>query len=255
MMTYFLIGLLLLHLFEPPPPPRSFPMPPKGNHFLGSFLIRLIFVLLTSFGIEIYKRWQQTEREKSLAELSFLRAQINPHFLFNTLNGIYMMAVKQSAETPGAVHKLSSIMRYSLLEAVNEKVDLDKEIQYINDYIELQKLRLGKNVTVKTSFTGDFTDKRIVPMLFISFVENAFKYGTSTEEACEIDITIKVFRKELEFSISNKVLGKDAKVEGESGIGISNTKQRLNHFYPTKHALNIQEQENRFEVNLKLNLQ
>jgi two-component system, LytTR family, sensor kinase len=254
LLGYLFIGLLLLNLFEPPPPPRSFLLPPKGNQMFGSFLIRFVFIILTSFGIEIYKRWQQSERERSQAELAFLRAQINPHFLFNTLNGIYMLAVKQSAETAGSVHKLSSIMRHSLLEAVHEKVELEKEVQYIKDYIELQKLRLSDKVKLNLEFNGDFKDKSIVPMLFISFLENAFKYGTSTEESCTIDFNLTVFRNELSLQIKNRVLGKDARVEKVSGIGILNTKQRLNHFYPKQHVLQIIEEEGTFEVLLKLQL-
>ncbi len=223
---------------------------------IGSVLIRLIIVLVASFGLRIYQRWRETEIEKSNVELSYLKAQINPHFLFNTLNGIYALAVKKSDETAGAIVKLSSIMRYVINDAKEEYVSLDKEIKYVSDYIDLQKMRLNKYVKVNSIVEGNSIGNRIVPMLYISFIENAFKYGVSTEGESIIEIQQTIFRNELTIKVKNTIVHQnqiDSKVE-ETGIGIENSRLRLEQTYAGKFQMSIEKNEDFFVVELKIEL-
>ena len=223
---------------------------------IGSVFIRLVIVLVASFGLKVFQRWRETEIEKSNIELSYLKAQINPHFLFNTLNGIYALAVKKSDDTAGAIVKLSSIMRYVINDAKEEYVSLDKEIKYVSDYIDLQKMRLNNYVKVNSIVEGNAIGKRIVPMLYISFIENAFKFGVSTEGESLIEIQQTIFRNELTVKVKNTIVHKkqiDSKVE-ETGIGINNSRLRLEQTYAGKFQLLIDKNEEFFMVELKIEL-
>lgn len=246
----FIISTLIAWFLKMEQPTRALLDRNDDPPLFGSMIIRLIIVLVASFGLKMYERWRQTELEKANVELSYLKAQINPHFLFNTLNGIYALAVKKSDDTAGSIVKLSSIMRYVISDANEEFVSLDKEIKYVSDYIDLQKMRLNKNVNVNFVQEGNFIGKRVVPMLFISFIENAFKYGVSASEESQINITIKLFRTDLTIEIQNTIHKTHAKVEDETKIGIENSRRRLEQYYPNSHTLTITEEENRFFVNL-----
>src|SRR6185437_11981591 len=169
---------------------------------------------------------KEIANEKLKAELSFLKAQINPHFLFNTLNNIYALATAQSEHTAAAVMKLSSIMRYVLTEARNDLVPLEKEIQFTSHYIELQKMRLTDKTIIEFSVRGEPLGRQIAPLLLLPFVENAFKYGIST----------------------HKFLNTLLRVSDNTGIGISNTKRRLDLFYEERYSLDIQDKSNEFIV-------
>lgn len=226
----------------------------RNPNVIGSMIIRLVIVLVASFGLKIYERWRQTEIEKSNVELSYLKAQINPHFLFNTLNSIYALAVKKSDETPNAIVKLSSIMRYVINDAKEDVVSLDKEMKYVSDYIDLQKMRLNKNVKVSYNQEGLASGKQIVPMLYISFIENAFKYGVSTEESSVIEIEQLIFRNVLTVFVKNKIFKKKEGSNEETGIGIENSKLRLEQMYPGKYQLEIKEEDENFIVSLKIEL-
>ena len=129
--------------------------------------------------LKINSRLKLAEKEKVNAELSYLKAQINPHFLFNTLNSIYSLAIEKSDYTATAVVKLSSMMRYVITDASHKFVPLEKEINYISNYIELQKLRIDSSIKLMYTVTGDISDKKIAPLVLISFIENAFKYGVN----------------------------------------------------------------------------
>ncbi|MBI1836302.1 MAG: histidine kinase [Flavobacteriia bacterium] len=227
---------------------------PPNSPVVGSMIIRLVIVLVASFGLKIYQRWRQTEIEKANVELSYLKAQINPHFLFNTLNGIYALAVKKSDDTAGAIVKLSSIMRYVINDAKEEYVSLDKELKYVSDYIDLQKMRLNKNVLVSFNQEGNPIGKRIVPMLFVSFIENAFKYGVSTEDESVIEVEQIIFRNELTIKVRNSIFNLKEMDKRENGIGIENSRLRLEQCYPGKHELKIEEKEGFFNVLLKIEL-
>jgi LytS/YehU family sensor histidine kinase len=220
--------------------------------FISSIVIRFLMIFLLSLGIASYNRLKQTEEGKLKAELSYLKAQINPHFLFNTLNSIYALTVKRSDNAPESITKLSSIMRYSITDAAQDFVALDKELNYINAYIELEKLRLTDKVKLNYTVNGDPAGKQIAPLIFIPFIENAFKYGVSTQENSEIKISIVIGKNDLNLTVENTKVRADNK--NKLGLGITNTKKRLSLLYPGKHTLEINDAEKKFSVKLNLTL-
>ncbi|HRD40256.1 MAG TPA: sensor histidine kinase, partial [Bacteroidia bacterium] len=185
-------------------------------------------------------------------ELSYLKAQINPHFLFNTLNSIYSLAIQKSDETANAVVKLSGMMRYVLTESQNEFVSLQKELDYINNYIELQKTRLDSTIKLHYTITGTTTGKAIAPLILIPFIENAFKYGVNAEENSEITIEISVNEAAINLFVKNNKVSIRPDPENRSGLGIENTKSRLLLLYPGKHYLNIDDNSASFSVSLSI---
>ena len=201
-------------------------------------------------GIETKK--QEIEKEKLSTELSFLKSQINPHFLFNTLNNIYSMAMVKSEATADAVLKLSSIMRYILTETKHDTVPLDKEIEFIRHFIELQKVRMTDKVSIGFAVEGNTESKEIAPLLLIPFVENAFKYGISTKEPSNIQFTLKAEAKSIHFTSQNHIVMLDIKNENNTGIGLKNTRRRLELLYPEKHTLEVVRHNDQFIVNLTI---
>jgi len=218
-------------------------------------LFQFFMVLILSAMIRINNRLRQSEKEKVNAELSYLKAQINPHFLFNTLNSIYSSAIEENADnTATAVVKLSGMMRYVISETHHNFVSLEKEINYITDYIELQKIRLGNTANLQYKVTGSTAGKKIAPLILISFIENAFKHGVNPEEKSGITIDIEIKDGYLQMMVSN---AKVKTVNGnsfKSNIGLENTRGRLQLLYPSKHDLEIKEDEKEFIVLLKINL-
>ena len=184
-------------------------------------------------------------------EINFLRSQINPHFLFNTLNGIYSLAHNQSKQTETAILKLSDIMRYVLYESAIEKVELIKDIQYITNYIDLQRLRLSSKVTIHYKVKGNLSGYYVAPLLLMSFIENAFKYGVSYSNPSLIQIEITVFEETLTLFVENPIIETDSFA---GGLGLKNVNRRLALLYPGKHSLNIVNNGRLHIVNLKLNL-
>jgi two-component system LytT family sensor kinase len=184
------------------------------------------------------------------AEVNFLKSQINPHFLFNTLNGIYSLAHHRSEQTEEAILKLSELMRYVLYESGTERVELAKDIQYITNYINLQRLRLSSKVSVKYEVDGNLTGA-IAPLLLISFIENAFKYGISYAHSSSIHISITVFEETLTLLVENPIVENNSFV---GGVGLKNVIRRLDLLYPQKHSLDIVDNGRLHVVNLKLNL-
>lgn len=226
------------------------PVPNGKLIFILSIMIRFVMIVLLSMGIASYNRLKQIEEAKLKAELSYLKAQINPHFLFNTLNSIYALTVQKSDNAPESVTKLSSIMRYSITDAAQDFVGLDKELNYINAYVELEKLRLTEKVKLNYSVTGNAEGKKIAPLIFIPFIENAFKYGVSTKDNSVIDIAIKIEAASLNVAVKNTKAR--ANLENKLGLGIENTKKRLRLSYPGKHQLEIINAEKSFSVNLSI---
>jgi two-component system LytT family sensor kinase len=229
----------------------------SGNIDLVALFIFIIVIGL-SIAVSTVQKWQNTEQmvmkaeaEKAHAELSFLKAQINPHFLFNTLNNIYALSVTNHEKTPDSIMKLSNIMRYVTDEVAEDVVALLSEIDCINDYIDLQKLRVGKSTTVNVEFTGDFTDKKIAPLVLMTFVENVFKYGISKHKHAAITISLVAATDKLVFFCQNAILQNGAG-SNRKGIGIANTKQRLQHMYPGKHRLDINTDNGLFTVTLEI---
>lgn len=190
------------------------------------------------------------ENQRLSAELSFLKSQINPHFLFNSLNSIYSLAYQKSDTTPDAILKLSEIMRYMLYECNDNKVDLAKELQYLQNYIDLQKLRLGNKAYIDFSVEGNVTNQKIVPLLLIAFIENAFKHGISNDEASPIKMQVSVNKEHLQFIIQNKKHTNNMDAVG--GIGLSNVKRRLDLLYPGNYNLEIRDEKHTYTTELSL---
>lgn len=232
-------------------PAGDFPHPPHFREYVNN-VIEFLCVIIFSLLIKINEQWKMAEKERLSTELSYLKAQINPHFLFNTLNSIYSLAITKSDETAEAVVKLSEMMRYVTTESENDFVSLEKEVSYIKNYIDLQKLRLGDTVDVKFSMEGLPKFKLITPLLLIPFVENAFKYGVNPEEESFIVIHIAIRENELEMEVTNKKVRIDFSKESHSGHGIENVRRRLDFTYPGKHTLTIKDEPARYFVSLKL---
>ena len=226
--------------------------------FTGSTAV-LFLVFTVSTCIKVIQQWLSAEERQKLieteklnTELSFLKSQINPHFLFNTLNNIYSLAVVKSDATAPAVMKLSSIMRYVLSDTRQHLVPLEKEIEFIQHYIDLQKVRLTDKIKINLVVTGDLEGQQIAPLLFIPFVENAFKYGISTREDSEINISINIKPGEIEFKTDNRILSIETDLEKKNGIGLKNTRRRLELLYADKHSLEINRKDGHFYVDLKI---
>jgi hypothetical protein len=218
-----------------------------SDHFFV-FLVVLFLALL----IKIRDRWIRAEEEKLQAELAYLKTQINPHFLFNTLNSIYAMALGKSEQTAGAILRLAAMMRYVLTDTGREKVPLKQEIAYLIDYIELQKTRFEGTLHIDLSVNGDPGDKQIVPLLLIPFVENAFKYGVNPEEPSIITIRIDIRDGELVLLVANKKVAPPQPALEPGGLGIKNTRERLQLLYPGQHTLEIKDGNKDFTVSLIL---
>lgn len=229
---------------------------PRPAFVMWMDISRHFFLFLVAFFaaliLKVNKKLKSAQQEKTNAELSYLKAQINPHFLFNTLNSIYSLAIQKSDETANAVVKLSGMMRYVLTESKNDFVMLDKELNYIRDYIELQKLRLDKSVVLKVNITGDSSNKQIAPLILIPFIENAFKHGVNPEQNSEIIIDIGVNESLVNLLVKNRKVTVDNSTETQTGLGIENTRKRLGLIYPGKHYLTIEDNPDIFSVSLSI---
>lgn len=200
---------------------------------------------------EKLNRMKEVNRKET--ELQFLRAQLNPHFLFNSLNSIYSLVRDKSSEAPHAVITLSELMRYMLYEAKKELVPLTKEIEYIQNFVQLQILRLSDSKNVKLRICGEYEDKLIAPLLLIPFVENAFKYGTDFKGNTYVDISMRIVSETLFFKVVNTI-GPYKKDLESSGIGLKNIKNRLQMLYNERHALRISKDDGNYIVDLELQL-
>jgi hypothetical protein len=191
------------------------------------------------------------------SELTFLKSQINPHFLFNSLNTVYALALnEESPKTAHAVQQLSEMMRFMLHENTAEKIELRKEVEYLKNYIELQKLRLDQNQNIQLDIEiDDACDGEIAPMLLIPFVENAFKHGISLKEPSWIKIRLSCADKKVHLNVHNSVHKRLEDPElGKSGIGQENVRKRLAILYPEKHLFQLYEAEDNYEANIKIDL-
>ena len=241
-------------------PPGFGPGPePGGPHFfrfrdLSQHLFLFLVVLFFALLLKIRDRLRRAEEEKLHAELAYLKAQINPHFLFNILNSIYALALERSDQTAGAVVKLSSMMRYVLLEAGRDRVPLEQEIAYLTDYTSLQQTRFEDALQLDFTVTGHPEGKTIAPLLLIPFVENAFKHGVNPEQPSSIQIRIDIGESELRLHVANKKVVAQTLPSAPAGLGINNTRQRLGILYPGRHTLSITNGADDFDVLLTLHL-
>jgi LytS/YehU family sensor histidine kinase len=228
------------------------------SYYTSTFFTSLIFVFLSTV-LKFTLDWFLNERiqrdlenQRLSAELAFLKSQINPHFLFNSLNSIYSLAYQRSETTPEAILKLSEIMRYMLYECNDNRVSLAKELQYLQNYIDLQKIRYGNKTFVDFEINGLISNQQIVPLLLISFIENAFKHGVANDPLTPIRIKMDIKEDYLHFYIQNHKhqFNKD----DTGGIGLNNVKRRLDILYPGKYKLNIKNDNDVYSCELSLYL-
>ncbi|WP_353722715.1 sensor histidine kinase [Dyadobacter sp. 676] len=244
-----------------PPPgnaPHAMPPPERGRAVDFVSLTLFIVVWAVAMAIRISREWRQSERrailseaEKAHAELSFFKAQINPHFLFNTLNNIYALAVGNSTHTAPSILKLSQMMRYITEEATENYVPLEDELACLENYVDLQKLRLNAKTSLEFNVKGQPEGIRIAPLILMTFVENAFKYGVSNHRESVIRIAVEVVDGDIRFFCQNRVIERQNGDE-RSGVGILNTQKRLDLLYNGAYDLDIRNDGGTFTVNLKL---
>ena len=224
--------------------------------YLVVFLVSFISILNHNFKTQsenkdLQNKILETQLQIKGQELQYLKKQIHPHFLFNTLNTIYGFALKQSKNTPDIILKLSNLLDYILYQVDKPKVSLKEEILHINEYIALEKIRFQD--TLKVTFTSEEISEKvqIAPMLLIPFVENAFKHGSLIDGFLEVDIKVSWTDNQLHFWIKNTVLTDETK-SAKAGIGLINIKKRLNLLYKNKYQLDIENKNNWFVVTLNI---
>ena len=221
-------------------------------YLLPNYIWRFIIVFIVAFSIRFYQKMKQIEVEQIVSELANLKTQINPHFLFNTLNGIYGLALTKSDKTADYLSKLSSMLRYSLSETSAIKVPIENEIHYLENYIALQKIRLTETTCIYFIVKGQIKSQQIPPLLFINFVENAFKYGVSNEVQTKIQINLVVEDNSISIYIKNDKVNQHA-VSSSHEMGLKNVKRRLDLIFGNNYKLKIENTEKTFEVNLTIN--
>lgn len=240
---------------------------PDHWYILAVMIKRLTFTLPTVAGlavaIKLLKRWwlkqkeaEQLAREKARAELQLLKAQIHPHFLFNTLNNIYFFTLSASSLAPEMIKKLSDMLRYILNECDRPTVPLEKEIKMIQDYMALEKIRYGEQMDMTIDIKGNYHNKMVSPLLLIPFIENSFKHGASkilTHPYVKLSISIE--ENNLLFLLSNNKPDMAAPASRNGNIGLKNVKKRLQLLYPAAYELNIVNEPESFIVFLKIKLQ
>jgi LytS/YehU family sensor histidine kinase len=226
---------------------------------VATTLFIVIFVGMLRFAkdwFEFEARKKEVENERLTAELNFLKAQINPHFLFNTLNNLYYLAFTQSPNTTEVIAKLSQMMRYMIYDSNYPQVPLSKEIEYMQNYISLERLRLNNTIPIQFEIHGNPEEVRIAPLIFITFLENAFKHGVSNNSPkAWVNVSIRLQGKECIYQVDNsKIPFANTETGEKTGIGLQNVKRRLELSYPGKYQLYVDDQPDRYSVRLNLTL-
>jgi two-component system, LytTR family, sensor kinase len=220
--------------------------------FLGLVVLGLASSLRGFSAYEKKKKdAEEANRRRLEAELALLKSQINPHFLLNTLNNLYSIALTEPEKTPDALLKLSEMVKYILYDCQQSKISLTKDLAFIQNYIDLQRMRLAENMQIQ--YHSEIGNGEIEPMILIPFIENAFKHGLTAKKPCEINISIKIEPDKLMLLVENEIYSSKTNEIGQiSGIGLENTKQRLEHSYPNKHFLTIEKEGDFHKVSLVL---
>ena len=256
------IRQLMEAAFHKSGPPRHRKGRDHGWDFAMIAIIALVLGVSTS--VTTIQKWQkdkqereELEKDKVTSELSFLKAQINPHFFFNTLNNIYALTQVDADVAGKAIHQLSRMMRYLLYDTQQGHTMLSQELAFVKDYISLMKLRLTDVVTINFDEPTKLNDKPVAPMIFLPFVENAFKHGVSATQQSHIDIVILQKDNVLDLTVKNSIINDNSvSLDTNSGIGLVNTRRRLDLLYPGKYKLEIDElnANNEYTVHLILDL-
>jgi len=212
------------------------------------------FKLLLDYAT-VQRRLGEMAKEKAEAELNFLKSQINPHFLFNSLNSVYFLIDKNNEEARKALHRFSEMLRYQLYECRDDKIAIEKEIGFLQDYVDLQKLRKDENYSVEFISSAEVKGFAIEPLLLMSFVENAFKHiSHNSNKKNFVKLDLGRSNGFFKFSVENSKEAKQFKTGEHSGIGLKNVKRRLELLYPNKHELEIHQTEELFRVELKIKI-
>lgn len=217
--------------------------------FFSALGIFLCFLLKT---INDFFHHEALRHEKVTMELAYLKAQLNPHFLFNTMNNLYGLSLTEPARTPDVILRLGEMMRYMLYESNETFVPLTREVEYVNGFIELEKLRYSRQTNIDFTVEGNINGVMVAPLLLISFVENAFKHGQLHEAQLPVRIRLSVSQDILYFETQNQVALREH--DGSNGIGLKNVWRRLSLLYPDKHILRIWQEQDTYHVRLEINV-
>ncbi|MDE6358051.1 MAG: sensor histidine kinase [Duncaniella sp.] len=221
------------------------------------FSVVICYSLTVAFIKELYSRLllqNKIENQRDKAELALYKAQINPHFLFNTLNSLYSLVIGTSQRAEDAFIKFTELLKYTYVTADSDWVTIKDEIDYINNYIDLQLIRLDEHTRVIRDCSVDDESANIPPMIFLTFVENTFKYGTSTSRNCEILIRLRLNDGVLLFETQNCIMRYSDQFRKDMPVGISNCRSRLSGLFSDRYTLDIKEEDGVFKVCLKINL-
>jgi sensor histidine kinase YesM len=225
------------------------------QHFFYIYSVVLFMVLMKAYEdySEMQRKKEKLEKENVESRLSLLRSQVNPHFLFNTLNNISTLSRMDPSATSDAIQQLAGIMRYMMNEATRDSVEVAKEILLIRDYIQLQELRLSRGASVDFTVSGDSANLNVPPMLLLPFIENAFKHGRKDGPPPIVSISVSIENDHLRLIVSNRIRDEKVSIPAESsGIGIENVRNRLELLFPEKHRLDITRDGEMFTVNLTI---
>lgn len=247
--------------------PTYFPDTVNLPFFHTYRLLKYIFyningVVIITTGFRLFNYWyyqqqlnNELAQEKLKAELGYLRGQLHPHFLFNTLNNIYSLCLDKSDLAPGVVLKLSDLLSYMLYDSEKERIELLKDIERLKSYLELERVRYGNRLNISFNRSGDMQGRQIAPLIMLPFVENAFKHGFDNDlNNIWITIDIKLKDDMLYMKIKNSLNKTPQGVPPANGIGLQNIRRRLELLYPGKHSLELIPDSDYFEVDLKINL-
>lgn len=245
-----LAGFLVICLLPAALTGRNPLQPAAVRHHISLFVV----VVLGSLLLRVRSRWYLAEQAHYAAEMANLHAQINPHFLFNTLNSIYALAVRKDDDTPDAIVHLSGLMRYVTSDARQPAIPVQDELEYIQHYIALQRFRLGNTAIIHSTVQQEEpAPAGIAPLILITFIENAFKHGVNPEAASAISVHLNLYKKTLHLSVHNYKVALPHQVLS-SGIGVSNARERLELLYPGKHLLEISQDAHHYLVKLRMDL-
>ena len=262
LLIILLVGVTKLFTYFPLPEAPDAKLPLDFRRHLYSQTVWFFFLIVSGFSLaievtfELFRQMflkQEIEAQKNKAELALYKAQINPHFLFNTLNALYGLVITGSDRTEAAFVKFSNILKYMYDTSSAETIDMGRELEYIRQYVDLQMLRLNHHTQVSLESRTDEEHIQIPPMILNTFVENAFKYGTSSDEDCRIVIRIIVEKGNLLFETENAIMRK--KQDGSPSIGITNCRKRLELLYPGRFTLDIVENKEKREFKIRLTMQ
>ncbi|WP_435048892.1 sensor histidine kinase [Formosa sp. S-31] len=228
------------------------------NHIIAVVLGELYVIgfvsaikLLIDWSIEKHRNEELAKLQLS-TELKYLRTQIQPHFFFNTLNNLYALTLTKSDNAPQLVIKISDMMQYVLYEVNSSKADLLEEINYLNNFIDIARLRFNESIDCEMNITGDIEDVEVPPLLFLTFIENCFKHGLKDSEHVKVKMNFEIVNKEyLEFSLSNS-FNPESNITNQEGIGLSNTKRRLNLLFSNDYKLETNIVDNLYNLFLKI---